>query len=124
MAERDRLSMNQCGATHQRLKDRGQVTPSEFADYVKAKDALLDDIENEVAAYMRTDRNTYEKGIGIIELFTNIPKIMDLDDNLLVKARLAEIVLSNKTLVGGTLRYDYEKPFDDLLKLTGSRGWW
>lgn len=106
------------------LKGRGQITAEEYAAFVKAKESVIDEIDVEIGAYATADSATYKKGLGIIELFTNIPKIMGLENNLMVKARLAEIVLSNKTLLDGTLRFDYEKPFDDLLKLAGSKVWW
>ena len=91
---------------------------------MKANDTIIAEIDIDIAAHAKADSATYKVGVGIVELFTNIPKIMDLENNLLVKARLAEIVLSNKTLADGTLRFDYEKPFDDLLKLASCRGWW
>lgn len=106
------------------LKQKGLVKQVEYEGYVKLKHAVIEQIDIEKAAASKADHATYKMGLGVIELFTNIPKIMSLGDDLLTKARLAEVVLSNLSLKGGTLSFDYEKPFDDLLKLAGCRGWW
>ena len=47
---------------------------------------------------------------------------MDMD--LLKKAELARLVLSNIFLEGGTLRFDYVKPLDVLLEIAKGRLWW
>ncbi len=106
------------------LLAQGVVTKDEYEAFKRIKDEALDDFENEIKAYTAADRETYKKGLSIIELFTNIPKIMSLKQNLMVKARLAEIVLSNISLKSGKLSYTYARPFDDLLKVTTCNGWW
>jgi len=40
------------------------------------------------------------------------------------KRKLVEIVCSNRFLVNGTLRFDYQKPFDILSKVTDQEHWW
>ena len=47
---------------------------------------------------------------------------MDMD--LLKKAAMARLVLSNISLEGGTLRFDYVNPLDVLLEITKGRLWW
>ena len=41
----------------------------------------------------------------------------------LEKARLLKAMLSNPTLKDGTVKFNYQKPFDELLILTESRKW-
>lgn len=107
-----------------RLKEQGVVTDKEFADYLALQDESMTKLNTEIGAYNVADTNTWREGLRVIELFTKVFKFMELGDDLLGKARLAKTVLSNISVMDGKLRYDYEKPFDVLLKMTEDRIWW
>ena len=42
----------------------------------------------------------------------------------LEKVKLVKLVLSNFTLEDGTLRFTYQKPFDEVIELVGLPIWW
>ena len=49
---------------------------------------------------------------------------MSLGDDLLAKAKMAKIVLSNPILVDGSIGFSYENPFDNLSENLTDKMWW
>jgi len=49
---------------------------------------------------------------------------MRLGDDLLAKAKMSKIVLSNPVLEDGSIGFSYENPFDNYLKNLTSSEWW
>lgn len=107
-----------------RLQEQGVVTEAEVAEFVAIQEEAMEKLNVDIASHNRADTATWSEGLRIIELFTKVFKFMELGEDLLRKARLAKTVLSNLSPVDGKLRYDYEKPFDVLLKITEVPVWW
>jgi hypothetical protein len=77
-----------------------------------------------MAAVLNANKANLVQGLVVIELMQKLNGFIKFSGKPLEKARLAKIVLSNPVLQGGSLRYGYEKPFDDLLELTNRKIWW
>jgi hypothetical protein len=100
------------------------VSDADYEAFVALKETELGRIGVEIGAHAKADNKTYREGLRIIELFPKLPKFMEFGADLHAKARLAKMVLSNLLLTNGRLEYDYQNPFDTLLKLSEGKGWW
>ena len=69
-------------------------------------------------------QNQLHLALDIIELLKISYDFMQLKGFEMSKARVYKAMLSNPTLKDGKIEFCYEKPFDDLLLLTGGRNWW
>lgn len=108
----------------EKLHRDGLLTEPEYQELLKLKQTSLAESEVEIHAALKADSKTFSAGLNIIELISISNDFMKLSGDSLEKARLAKFVLSNPTLIGGTLRYGYKKPFDDLIELTDRKKWW
>lgn len=106
------------------LMSVGKLSEAEVGELLAKKRQLLREKEVEIEAHMSANRKTFIAGLKVIELLGKASQFMSLDGNELNKARLTRMVLSNPILKDGNLEYHYEKPFDDLVFLTGHRNWW
>lgn len=105
-------------------KAQGLLSDDECAALVSVKEDALEEIALEIGAHAKADLATYREGLKIIELFTKVSKFVEFGENLGEKAKLAKLVLSDLLLTDGKLRFAYQNPFDNLLKLSVSKGWW
>lgn len=119
-----KVSIENRGKTIKAMIENGELSEAEGAEVMRQKDKLLHEVEVEIDAHTRASQKTYLSGLGVIELLQKASVFMELDANELDKARLAKLVLSNPTLEDGKVRFDYKKPFDDLIELTTLRNWW
>ncbi len=106
------------------LQQKGLLSSKELANLKAARDQEVEAAEVEIGAHIKADMRTLEVGLNIIELLKNARDFMHLDGFELEKARLLKAMLSNPTLEDGIIEFNYRKPFDDLLHLTGGRNWW
>lgn len=106
------------------LTAAGKLSEAEAGELLAKKRQLLYEKDVEIEAHTTASRKTFIAGLKVIELLGKSSQFMALEGNELNKARLAKMVLSNPILKDGNLEYHYEKPFDDLLSLTGGRNWW
>ena len=106
------------------LQHQGLLSSNELADLKEVRDREVKAAEVEISAHIKADMRTIEVGLNIIELLKSARDFMRLEGFELEKARLMKTMLSNPTLKDGTVEFDYRKPFDDLLHLTGGRNWW
>lgn len=106
------------------LQQKGLLSSKELADLKEVRDREVEVTEVEIGAHTKADMRTIEVGLNIIELLKNARDFMRLDGFELEKARLLKAMLSNPTLEDGIIEFNYRKPFDDLLSLTGGRNWW
>ena len=106
------------------LQQKGLLSSKELASLKAIRDQEVEAAEVEIGAHVKADMRTLEVGLNIIELLKNARDFMHLDGFELEKARLLKSMLSNPTLANGIIEFNYRKPFDDLLHLTGGRNWW
>ena len=106
------------------LQRKGLLSPEDMQSLKRIRDREIADTEVEISAHIKADMRTIEVGLNIIELLKSARDFMRLEGFELEKARLMKTMLSNPTLKDGTVEFDYRKPFDDLLHLTGGRNWW
>ena len=100
------------------------MSEKDYRAFLKVQEAALEELHVEICAHSKADLATFKEGLRIIELFTKVSRFMELSENWLEKAELAKMVLSNVLLKDETISFDYQTPFDVLLKLAGGRGWW
>ncbi len=106
------------------LVEKGAVTEEEFNCFVDQKRKVLGEIDIEIVAHTKASQETLTTSLRVIELLQKSRDFMQLGTNLLDKARLAKVVLSNPILKGGSLEFSYRKEFDLLVELTRGRNWW
>ena len=106
------------------LQRQGLLSSKELANLKEVRDREVKTTEVEIGAHIKADMRTMEVGLNIIELLKNARDFMWLEGFELEKARLLKAMLSNPTLKDGTVEFNYRKPFDDLLLLTGGHNWW
>ena len=119
-----RLEIKKRLADVERLYEKGALTTDEYEQVVEIRKAAAASIEDEITAFFHADRKTFECGRRVIETFTKVYKFMTLSANNLKKIELAKMVLSKLLWDGTTLRYEYQNPFDDILKIPVIPGWW
>ena len=105
------------------LQQRGVLSATELNSLEEANKQEVDAAEVEIGMHLKADLRTMEVGLNIIELLRKSSEVMCLEGFELKKAQLLKSMLSNPTLKDGTVEFDYRKPFDDLLNLTGGRNW-
>ena len=108
----------------ERLHRNGTLTDTEYKEVLDIKNKTLEEKTDELVAFQNADLATYRKGFAIIELFTKVNDFMELNENLLEKARLVKLCLSNLVLTDGNLDYHWVKPFDDIIELAQLPVWW
>ena len=119
-----RLEIKKRLADVERLNEKGALTTDEYEQVVEIRKAAAASIEDEITAFFHADRKTFECGRRVIETFNKVYKFMTLSANNLKKIELAKMVLSKLLWDGTTLRYEYQNPFDDILKIPVIPGWW
>lgn len=105
-------------------KAKGLMSDDECAALVRVKEVALEHVGIEICAHTKLDLLTYGEGLKFIEPFTKASKFVEFGENLGEKAKLAKLVLSDLLLTDEKLRFAYQNPFDNLLKLSVSKGWW
>ncbi len=110
--------------TAEEMLRQGRTTKARYEEEVQAANAELDKISIEIVAYRNTDRKTFDKSLCLIQLFTKVTDYNDVGADLLKKAQLAKMFLSNPVILNGTLQFEYVNPLDELLKIVGGQGWW
>lgn len=103
----------------EQMASKGLLNEKEQEALLKLKKEALTENEIEIDSQLKVDQQTFETGLKIIELLEKASKFMEIDGYELEKARLFKSMLSNLTLKDGSIGFSYEKPFDDLLSLTG-----
>jgi len=106
------------------LRQREVLAEDVYQHLLKAKREALEQVKIEIDAHNEADLQTYNQGIKVIELLVNACNFMGNPEKNLERVRLAKLVLSNPKLRGGTIEYDYEKPFDVLPDLMGTPAEW
>jgi len=101
------------------LHRQGKLSEGEYHQVLELRRRHLDDIELEMNAHLKADRQTFEKGRWVIETFIKLHDYMLLDSDPLEKIELVKLVLSKLTLTGGTLEFHFQKPFDVLIETLG-----
>ena len=119
-----RLTIKKSVEKLERLHADGILSEDEYREVISLKERAIKEIKIEIAAYNEADYKTFNMGLRLIELFSSICNYMQSEGNELEKARIAKLVLSNAILKDGTIEYDYQKPFDVLLKLASNDNWW
>ncbi len=109
------------------LHAEGVLSDAEYEEVLTIRKKALEEVDQEASAAHDADGELMRQGIGVIELLQKAHSFMNRANNTdfgIQQAQLAKLVLSNRVLGGGTLRYDYEKPFDSLLEMSGNEEWW
>lgn len=106
------------------LKNEGFLEENEYHSLIESNNNLLSKCKTEIVDYLESSDTVFSKGLKVIELLPKVYDFMSLSDDLLSKARMAKITLSNLTLKDGTVRFSYENPFDNLIKNLTSEIWW
>ncbi len=119
----ERLEIKKSIKKLEKLHSKGTLTDAEYKEVMSIKNKSLEEKTDELVAFQNTDLATYRKGFVIIELLTKVNDFMQLNDNLLEKARLIKLCLSNLVLTDGNLDYHWVKPFDDLIELAQLPQW-
>jgi site-specific DNA recombinase len=107
-----------------KLQKDGKLSETEAMELIKTKQQRTAQVEVEIQATLKVDKETAEQGIHLIELLRYSYDFMTFSTDLLQKAHLAKSVLSNSILKNGTLSFSYKKPFDVLIELTSKKNWW
>jgi len=107
-----------------RLFKKGILSPEEYDEVRRIRREAMNAVEGEINAYLRTDRKAFDYGRKVIETFHKAYDFMRLDSDPLKKIELVKLVLSKLSWEGGTLRYEYQNPFDVLLDLSMIPVWW
>lgn len=102
----------------------GSLNKEEFEQLMKVKEEALAEVKIEIDAYNEADLKTFEKHLEVIKLLSSIGNYMSKPGSELEKVRLAKVMLLNPKLRGGTIEYDYQKPFNVLSQLTSEKNWW
>ena len=106
------------------LQRQGVLSSLELNSIEETSKQELEAAEVEISTHLKADMRTMEVGLNIIELLRKSRDFMRLEGFELKKAQLLKTMLSNPTLRDGIIEFNYRKPFDDLLNLTGERNWW
>ena len=109
------------------LHAEGVLSDAEYEEVLTIRKKALEEVDQEASAAHDADGELVRQGIGVIELLQKAHSFMNTGNNAdfgMEQAQIAKLVLSNRVLGGGTLRYDYEKPFDSLLEMSGNEEWW
>lgn len=105
------------------LKD-GKISQAEHDDWMEFAHEKITDNSIEIAASCHADAKTFDHGLKIIQLLTKVSDYSKMEVDLMKKAELGKILLSNLLLKQGTLCYSYHSPLDDLITLAEGLPWW
>ncbi len=106
------------------LKKDGVLDENEYQVLVSRNKPALENCEKEIENFLESKDTVFSTGLRVIELLQKAYNYMSLGDNLLAKAKMAKIVLSNPILVDGSIGFSYENPFDNLTKNLDKKKWW
>ncbi|MFT6633888.1 MAG: hypothetical protein ACJAS4_003861 [Bacteriovoracaceae bacterium] len=106
------------------LKKDGVLDENEYQVLVSKNKPALESCEKEIENFLESKDTVFNSGLKVIELLQKTYNYMDLGNDLLAKAKMAKIVLSNPILVDGSIGFSYENPFDNLLKNLTQKKWW
>ncbi len=105
------------------LQRQGALSTAELNSIEEMNKQEIEAAEVEIGMHLKADMRTVEVGLNIIELLRKSRDFTRLEGFELKKAQLLKSMLSNPTLKDGTVKFNYRKPFDDLLILTEGRNW-
>ena len=120
------------------LQQRGVLSATELDSIQATSKQEVEDTEVEIGAHLKADMRTMEVGLNILAgLFCNARLLArSLHSGMLlvliIRRKHSYLNPCYRTLSrarrhgeqDGTVEFDYRKPFDDLLHLTGGRNWW
>jgi hypothetical protein len=106
------------------LKKDGVLDENEYQVLVSKNKPALESCEKEIENFLESKDTVFNSGLKVIELLQKTYNYIDLGNDLLAKAKMAKIVLSNPVLVDGSIGFSYENPFDNLLKNLTQKKWW
>jgi hypothetical protein len=89
----------------EQLKDDGVLDEREYQALVTRNKPILESYELEIDDFMDSNDSIFNKGLKVIELFKKAYDYMELGDDLLAKAKMAKIVLSNPILTEGSIGF-------------------
>lgn len=108
----------------EKLKSDGILEASEYQVLISKNKPILERCEAEIENFLDSQDSVLGSGLKVIELLHKAYDFMRLDNNLLAKAKMAKIVLSNPVLQGGSIGFSYENPFDNLSENLTDKMWW
>jgi hypothetical protein len=106
------------------LKKDGVLDENEYQVLVSKNKPALESCEKEIENFLESKDTVFNSVLKVIELLRKAYNYIDLGNDLLAKAKMAKIVLSNPVLVDGSIGFSYENPFDNLLKNLTQKKWW
>ncbi|MBC7532462.1 MAG: hypothetical protein H7318_12875 [Oligoflexus sp.] len=106
------------------LLKNGKISQAEHDDWISLAREKISQHNIEIAASCHADAKTFDQGLKIIQLLTKVRDYQRMDMDLMTKAELAKILLSNVLLKRETLHYNYLSPLDDLIALVQGQDWW
>ena len=84
----------------------------------------LENCQLDIDGFLESNDSIFSQGKKVIELIGKSYDYMSLGTDLLAKAKMAKIVLSNLVLRDGSIGFSYENPFDNLTKNLTAEKWW
>ncbi len=121
---REKVALKERVEQIKKFQEESLLDNEEALKLLRMKKAAIAENKTKLRLVSQDEDSLLHQGKKVIELLQKSYDFMQLSDNELAKARLAKIVLSNPTLKNRSLRYCYQNPFDNLLKILTVPEWW
>ena len=108
----------------QRLYEDGVISATEFNGLFERCKREIAELEARSTEFKQAENATKEQADSVIELLPLFKDFFRLSRNLVIQAEIAKIILSNRLLKDGTMRFRYINPFDVYIEIGRCQGEW